>query len=159
MELSFVLRGDLEGYGGSGGRFRREGVYAHIWPIHAAVQQKQTQQYKAIKHQYKINKWNKILEIYPFYRWGIQSTQSLNNLPSKWVLKLGSKYCLGSVLILYYRVVVLLDTPLVFVASFLGLSIHTPVGSDIIWSNQETPSPVFKAMSMIDQNSEILSGL
>ena len=40
--------GDLEGHGGSGGRFRREGIYVHIWPIHSAVQQKQTQQYKAI---------------------------------------------------------------------------------------------------------------
>lgn len=60
---------------------------------------------------------------------------------------------------LLQRVVILLDTPLVFVSSFLGLSVPTPVGSDIIWSNQETPSPVFKAMSMIDQNSEILSGL
>ena len=39
-ELSSVLCDDLEGWdGGSGGRFKREGVYVYMWLIHFLVQQ------------------------------------------------------------------------------------------------------------------------
>ena len=45
-----MLCGDLEGLGGGcgGGTLKREGVYAYIQLIHFDVQQKLTQNYKAI---------------------------------------------------------------------------------------------------------------
>ena len=38
-----------------GGRFKREGIYVYLWPIHVDVWQKPTQYCKAIILQLKIN--------------------------------------------------------------------------------------------------------
>jgi len=52
-----VLLDDLEGWDGEwvGGEFKREGIYAYIWLIHVAVQQKLTQHCKAMILQLKVN--------------------------------------------------------------------------------------------------------
>ena len=42
-----------------GGRFKREGTYAHLWLIHVDVWQKPTQYYKTIILQLKINTFKK----------------------------------------------------------------------------------------------------
>ena len=39
------------------GRFKRQGFYVYLWVIHVVVWQKQTQYYKAIILQLKINKF------------------------------------------------------------------------------------------------------
>ena len=41
--------------GGMGGRFKREGTYVYLWPIHVVVWQKPTQHCKAIIIQLKIS--------------------------------------------------------------------------------------------------------
>ena len=46
-----------------GGRFRREGAYVHLWPIHVDIWQKSNQSCKAIIVQLKINKLKKISEV------------------------------------------------------------------------------------------------
>ena len=52
-----MLCDDLEGWDGvknwGGGRFKREGTYVYLWPIHV-VWQKPTRYYKAIISQLKI---------------------------------------------------------------------------------------------------------
>ena len=53
---------DLEGWDGweVGGRFKREGTYAHLWLIHVDVWQEPTQYCKAIILQLKTNELKKI---------------------------------------------------------------------------------------------------
>ena len=48
-ELNLVLCDNLEDWGGEVGlRFKRQGIYAYLWLIHADVWQKPTQHCKAI---------------------------------------------------------------------------------------------------------------
>ena len=44
---------DGVGWGGPGGRLKREEMYLYLWLIHVVVQQKPTQRYKAIILQLK----------------------------------------------------------------------------------------------------------
>ena len=68
------------------GRFKREGIYVHLWLIHTVVQQKPTQHCKAIILQFK-NKFNKIVamninEVFHLYL----------KKCSKWISDLNAKY-------------------------------------------------------------------
>ena len=53
-----MLCNNLLGWDGveEGGRFKREGTYVYLWPVHVDVWQSPTQHFKAIILQLKINK-------------------------------------------------------------------------------------------------------
>ena len=62
-----ILKINLEGWNGMGGRFKREGTYVYLWLVHVDVWQKPIQYCKAIIHQLKIKGVHKITCILKCY--------------------------------------------------------------------------------------------